>query len=101
MDYILEKISNMRIARGWSEYQLSEKAELPQSTISSWYRKNMTPSIASLQKVCCAFGITLSQLFANEDELVELTASQKKLLDCWAKLSPDKQEAVFNIIDKM
>ena len=101
MDYILEKISKMRLERGWSEYQLSEKAELPQSTISSWYRKNMTPSVASLQKICNAFGITLSQLFSKDNKSVELTDSQIKLLQSWARLSPEQQDAVFNIIDKM
>ena len=31
------------------------------------YRKNMVLTIPSLEKICTAFGITLSQLFAEED----------------------------------
>ena len=99
MDYILEKISKMRLERGWSEYQLSEKAELPQSTISSWYRKNMVPTIPSLEKICIAFGITLSQLLAEDDAMVTLTESQRKLLDRWARLSEEQQSAIFALID--
>ena len=37
---ILEKITKMRLERGWTEYELAERAGLTQSTISSWYRKN-------------------------------------------------------------
>ena len=63
---ILEKITEMRVARHWSEYQLAEKSGLTQSTISSWYRKDMVPSIPSLTKICDAFGITLSQFFLDD-----------------------------------
>ena len=100
MKDILGVITQYREERGWSEYQLAEKSGLPQSTISSWYRKNMMPTVASLEKICDAFGITLSQLFA-QDDAVSLTASQRKLLQAWAKLNEEQQEAVFALIDKM
>lgn len=101
MKDILATITKYRKERGWTEYQLAEQSGLPQSTISSWYRKNMIPTIPSLEKICSAYGITLSQLFAEGDTIVSLTASQKKLLDRWARLSEDQQSAVFMLIDKM
>ena len=101
MKEILATITKYREDRGWTEYQLAERSGLPQSTISSWYRKNMIPTVPSLEKICTAFGITLSQLFAEGDTVVSLTASQKKLLDRWSRLSEDQQNAVFLLIDKM
>ena len=101
MKDILSTITKYREARGWTEYQLAERSGLPQSTISSWYRKNLVPTVPSLEKICTAFGITLSQLFAEGDTAVSLTASQKKLLDRWSRLSEDQQNAVFLLIDKM
>ena len=101
MKDILATITKYREDRGWTEYQLAECSGLPQSTISSWYRKNMVPTVPSLEKICTAFGITLSQLFAEGDTAVSLTASQKKLLDRWSRLSEDQQNAVFLLIDKM
>ena len=98
---ILAVITTYRASRGWSEYQLAERSGLPQSTISSWYRKNMVPTIPSLEKICDAFGITLSQLFSEEDAPVSLTASQKQLLEKWSRLTEDQQAAVFTLIDKM
>lgn len=98
---ILSAITTYREARGWTEYQLSERSGLPQSTISSWYRKGMVPTVPSLEKVCTAFGITLSQLFAEGDEVVSLTASQRKLLERWSRLSEEQQVVVFQLIDKM
>ena len=101
MKDILAVITELRETRGWTEYQLAEHSGLPQSTISSWYRKNMIPTIPSLEKICIAFGITLSQLFAEGDAPVTLTDSQKKLLKSWSKLSKEQQAAVFLLIEKM
>lgn len=101
MKDILSTITKYRENRGWTEYQLAERSGLPQSTISSWYRKDMMPSVPSLDKICRAFGITLSQLFAEDDALVSLTDSQKQLLERWAKLDDEQQAAIFALIDKM
>lgn len=101
MKDILGTIAKHREERNWTEYQLAERSGLPQSTISSWYRKNLIPTIPSLEKICSAFGITLSQLFAEGDAVVSLTASQKKLLDRWSRLNEEQQNAVFLLIDKM
>lgn len=101
MKDILAVITEYRTSRGWTEYQLAERSGLPQSTISSWYRKNMVPTVPSLEKICNAFGITLSQLFSEGDAPVSLTESQQKLLQAWSRLSEDQQDAVFALIDKM
>ena len=101
MKDILAAIAGYRTARGWTEYQLAEKSGLPQSTISSWYRKDMIPTVASLEKICDAFGITLSQLFAGEDDPVSLTRSQKKLLESWSELSAEQQNALLALMDTM
>ena len=101
MKDILATITKYREERGWTEYQLAEHSGLPQSTISSWYRKNMIPTIPSLEKICVAFGMTLSQLYAEGDAIASVTASQKKLLDRWSRLGEEQQNAVFLLIDKM
>lgn len=101
MKDILTTINKYREERGWTEYQLAERSGLPQSTISSWYRKNMVPTVPSLEKICNAFGITLSQLFAEGESPVTLTESQRKLLESWSRLTEEQQAVVFALIEKM
>lgn len=101
IEEILETITANRIARGWSEYQLAERSELPQSTISSWYRKKIAPTIYSLDKICNAFGITLSQLFAETNSPVSLTESQAELLKSWSKLNDKQQKAILQLIESI
>ena len=94
MKDILSAITQYRLERGWSEYQLAEHSGLPQTTISSWYRKNALPSIPSLEKICNAFDITISQLIAEDDDPITLTPAQKKLLESWSRLSKEQQMIV-------
>lgn len=101
MKDILAAITACRTERGRTEYPLAERFGLPQSTISSRYRKNMPPTVASLEKICAAFGITLSQLFAEGSEPVAPTESQRLLPERRFRLSPVWEAAVFALIDKM
>ncbi|MBD5439864.1 MAG: helix-turn-helix transcriptional regulator [Treponemataceae bacterium] len=94
---ILEKIRKLRLERNWTEYQLAEKSGLPQSTISSWYRKNMQPSISSLEKICGAFNITLSQFFTDAPTM-ELTEQQQKILREINRLSKNQQEKLLQFL---
>ena len=80
---ILGRIEQERLSRGWSEYALAENSGLTQSTISTWRRRNLQPNVASIEKICAGFGITLSQFFQEEDS-VYLTKEHKKLLDLFA-----------------
>ncbi len=101
MKDILAVITENREARGWTEYQLAEHSGLPQSTISSWYRKNMIPTVPSLEKICQAFGITLAQLFAEQGTPVTLTESQAELLGRWSRLDEEQQAVIFQLLDVM
>ena len=101
MTDILSMIRQNREARGWTEYQLAERSGLPQSTISSWYKKGMTPSFSSLEKICGAFGLTLSQFFADGQERLALTDNQRRLLDAWALLTAPQKDALLLLMQTM
>lgn len=93
---VLERITYYRTQKNWTEYQLAEKSGLTQSTISSWYRKNMIPSIPSLDKICDAFGITMSQFFSSDSDDFSLTPLQRELLIESNRLSEEQQNALIS-----
>ena len=97
---ILKRLTDERAKRNWSEYQLAKNSDITQSTISTWYRKNMQPSISSLEKICAGLGITLSQFFSEEDA-IELSKEQKQILSKWDSLNKKQKEAILSIIDAM
>lgn len=102
MHLIIQRITELRTQRGWSEYRLAECSGVAQSTISSWYQKSYLPSISSLEKICAAFGISLSQFFAEANrEPIPLTLQQRKLLEKWGTLSESGKEAFFHLLSEL
>ena len=84
--------------RGWTEYRLSKKCGLSESTLANIFRRNTMPSITTLEAICNGFGITLSQFFA-EDEMVELTPELKNLFDKWISLTPEQKKAIYSMVN--
>ena len=83
--------------RGWTEYRLAKKCGLSESTLANIFRRNTTPSIATLEAICKGFGITLSQFFA-ENEMVELSPELEDLFNKWVNLTPEQKTAVYSMI---
>ena len=99
---ILEKITTLREERHWTEYQLAEKSGLTQSTISSWYRKNLLPTIPSLIKICDAFEITLSHFFLEDsNQSVVLNERQLELLEVASKLDKEQMNSLIQFLNTL
>ncbi len=97
---VLDRILRLREERGWTEYKLSVESGITQSTISSWFCKNARPSVQSLEAICKACGITMSQFFAEEgDTPICLSDVQSRLLRSAAHLSVEQQEALIRFLD--
>ena len=101
---VLDRILQLRQERGWSEYRLCQEANIPQSTVSSWYSKKSVPSIESLDKICRAFGITLSQFFAMErdtEQTINVTPDQYRLHVYSSRLKPDQREKLIVFFESL
>ena len=95
---ILDRIIALRKAKGWTEYRLSVESGIPQSTISSWFRKSAQPSIASLEAICRATGITLSSFFADGN-FHALTEEQERLLNAYSHLTVEQQATLLVFLE--
>lgn len=95
---VLDKIEKLRLDRGWSVYRLAEKAGITDKCIYNWYNRNTMPSIETIDKICEAFGMTLSQFFA-EGNLIEVDEELKELFDDWRSLTEEQKKAVKVMIN--
>lgn len=100
---VLGKIERERLKRNWTEYTLAKNAGIAQSTISTWYRKQLQPSIASIEKICVGLGITLSEFFREDENerIISMTDEQRVLNERWARLNPSQKKALINLLDSM
>lgn len=97
---VIKRIDDIMKERGWSYYKLSIESGLSSSTITNIYRRNTVPSITTLEAICNAFGITLSQFFAEEDNFVQLSPEQKEMFDNWLCLSENQKKIIAEIIEE-
>ena len=115
---ILGRIKSERVKRKWTEYTMARNAGVTQSTISTWYRKELQPSVASLEKICTAFGMSLSEFFMEETETLtkyheekasagntqfipSVPQERKNLLLLWERLSVKQRKAVLSLLESM
>ena len=105
MKNVLDTITSYREARHWSNYDLASHAGIKPTTISSWYRKNIVPTVPTLLKICDAFGITLTEFFSvvesAEREPIVLTHEQATMLEKWSDLRPEQRDLIVQLIDTM
>ena len=96
---ILAIIQYEKARRGWNEYTLAKNSGIPQTTISSWYRNNLQPNVASIERICSALNMTLSQFFSDSAATwVELTSDQIQLLSYWNALTAVQQQTLLAFI---
>ena len=97
---VVERITQLMKQRKWSAYRLGKESGLSQSTLAHVFRKDSEPTISTLETICSAFGITLSQFFA-EGDFVSLTAEQRDILEKWARLTDEQKQLIRCLIENM
>ena len=83
---VMAQIKSYMVLRGWTEYRLAKESGLAQTTVANLFKRNTLPSIPTLEAICGAFGISLSDFF-NEGRRTENS------LPCalWIQLSPSQR----------
>lgn len=94
---VIKHLRELQDKYGLTDYKIAKAAGLSTGTVSNIFKRNTYPRIDTLENICKAFDLTLSEFFA-EGELVELTPELKDLFENWAKLSDKKKEAILNLI---
>lgn len=97
----LDRIRLFMEKQRWTEYRLAKESGLSQSTITNMFSRNTAPSIPTLEAICGAFGITLSQFFAENREMVELSDEQFTMFQQWTKLTKRQKELISELIANM
>lgn len=98
---VLKHIDDLMKQRGWTVNHLAKQADIPQSTLSGLFLRNNCPTIPTLEKICKAFDITMSEFFAPEAGLTALTNEQRKLLNSWGALSHQHKHAILKLIEHL
>jgi len=97
-NYVINRIEELCEKRQMTRYKLAQASGIEQSTLSNLLNRKSLPNIITLSKICDGFGITLSQFFAKEDRIVNLSDEQRKVLDTWLSLTEEERVLVKTYI---
>lgn len=96
---IHERIKQLQADRNWSTNHMATEADISPATVNGWFKKRAMPTIEGIQKLCTAFGITVSEFF-NEAGAppTYLTDSQQELLDEYNLLDAREKDDILRMI---
>lgn len=93
---VLNRIKDIMEQRGWTEYKLAKESNLSQSTISNMFARNTLPTIPTLEAICKALKISLSEFFLDDKE-----STKTKVMSKYTRLNNEQKELVVKLIDNM
>lgn len=95
-----KRLRELREAKGLTRYQLTQLTDISGHHIKGIEDGTRQPTIGTLQKLIVPLGITLSELF-NEGEVTYLSENERRLIENFRALSPEKSEALLIISDAL
>ena len=98
---ILRKINKMRLDRNWSIYRLSVESDVPQSTLTNMFNRETLPSITTLESICGAFKISLSDFFIEEEKQMNEDNEDKELLSMYHAASKEVQDSILVLLKEL
>ena len=96
-----KRIRQLMEKRGWTDYRLAKEENLSHSTVTNMFNRNNAPTLPTLEAVCRAFSITLSQFFAEWDDPSELTEEQPVLFALWSTLTDEQKRLLLELMNTM
>ena len=94
IEAISKRITELCKMRGISYYRLAKDSNLSESVLSAIRRKKNLPSLDTLEKICNALTVTMSDFFNSE--LFETHQNTKELyISLWNELLPVDKEKVL------
>lgn len=92
-----ERLKELRIKRGLSQYDLAKKLGVSKSTISMIEVGSRQPSIEMMETLCDYFNVSMDYLRGKED--ISLYLLDPDLADIASKLSEDKE--LYELVDRI
>lgn len=103
LNKLLTKIQQLLNERNWSLYRLARESNIPYSSLNSLFLKNNQPTVATLEKICNGFHISLSEFFSDStpyrNETPIITKDEQKLLNAFRTLTNNDKQKYLEIIE--
>lgn len=94
-DDVINRIQELLDFNHWTLYKLAKKSDLPYSSLNNLFHRKNCPTIATLERICSGFGISLSEFFNFTENPLrnhEISPDKQELLNSYDSLSTKDKE---------
>ena len=98
---VINKLNQLRLERNMSVYRLAELSGINQSTLANTFSRGTVPSIKHLELICEALGVSMSQFFAEDEELMPLTSEEIRMIKNYRKLPLQLRQSINATINSI
>lgn len=92
-----ERILKMRKAKNISVYRISMETGISQNHIRDIELGRRNPSVETLSRLVAPLGITLSELFNEDENLSYLSENERRLIENYRLLPEEKAKLLFEL----
>ncbi|MCL5781504.1 MAG: helix-turn-helix domain-containing protein [Firmicutes bacterium] len=93
------KITELRTTQGISLTNLAKRSGIAQSSLSYIESGKTQPTVETVEKICTALGITLSEFFSDTQEQEPLPPEVRQIYKKVKRLPPDKLKVLNAVLD--
>ena len=97
---VIKKMEKERKKRGLSEYELSKRAGLSQSIISTWKSRNIEPSLASIEAIVNGLDMSLSDFFKDDEakEINSMSDDYEIYCNRWLQMNEQERLIILKLL---
>lgn len=96
-----ERLRNLREAKKMTIYKLSQETGISHNHISDLERGARKPSVDTLRRLIVPLGITLSELFSDNEEVTYLSEKERQLIENFRTLPNHQADKFLELIEAM
>ena len=93
---VMARLHELMDSRGWSTYELSQRAGLAGSTLQTMVLRGNQPSLGTIKAICGAMGITLEQFVCDRNG--QYQNDEQELMHNYGLLTAEQQRLVRELV---
>lgn len=94
-----ERLRSLRCERGFTQEEVALRAEITTSYYGQIERNTANPSVSLLEKICAVMGISISNIFTDEDtNILSADALSMKILHQLNGKTDKEKELILSMI---
>ncbi len=94
-----KKFASLRADKGVSVYKLAKVTEITESYIHTIEKGDSQPSIHVLSTLLSVLGVSVSEFFNENDDILYPSKQEKELIKRFRSLDDEKASAILQMID--